>query len=140
MASPYPDAMMYRFSFPQVQGIHVKQLIRTLLTSEDSAAEDMIEQLQAKVSSLSGVRLERSADTLGALWEGISKGKVAGPPVEKESSPIPIVSLGRPRFNSWLRVCDRKTHYKRSEALSGRPCFIQSTRELSWITNSLPKA
>jgi len=99
MASPYPDAMMYRFSFPQVQEIQVKQLIRTLLTSEGSAAEDMIERLQAKVSSLSGVRLERSADTLGSLWEGISKGKAVGPPVEKESSPIPIVSLGHPRFN-----------------------------------------
>ena len=88
--------MMYCFSFPQIQGIQVKQLICTLLTSDDSVAEDMIERLHAKVSGLSGVRLERSADTLGTLWEGVSKGKAMA--VEKESNAIPSVSLRCPRF------------------------------------------
>ena len=83
--------MAYFFSFPQVQGIQVKQLIYTLLTSDDNAAEDMVERLQARVSSLSGVRLERSADTLGTLWGGISKGEAVV--VEKEPCTIPSVSL-----------------------------------------------
>lgn len=74
----------------------MKQLIYTLLNSDDDATEDMIERLQAKVSSLSGVRLERSADTLGTLWEGISKGKAVA--VEKESSIAQSVSLHDPRF------------------------------------------
>jgi len=99
MVSPYSDAMMRCSSFPQIQGVQVKQLVRTLLTSEGGAAEDAIGRLQAKISSLSGIRLERSADTLGALWEGISRGKTVGPPVKKESSPIPTVSFSSPRFN-----------------------------------------
>ena len=74
----------------------MKQLIYTLLTVDDKATADMVKRLQVRVSSLSGVRLERSADTLGALWEGISKGKAAA--VEKEQSAIPSVSLGRRRF------------------------------------------
>jgi len=84
------------FSFPQIQGVQVKQLIYTLLTSSSDVAEDMVERLQARVSSLSGVRLERSADTLGTLWEGISKGKAVA--VDKEPSAIPSVSLSRRRF------------------------------------------
>jgi len=74
----------------------VKQLIYTLLSSDDSAAEDMMERLQVRVSSLSGVRLERSADALGVLWEGISKGKAVA--VDKELSIVPPVSLCRRRF------------------------------------------
>jgi len=74
----------------------VKRLTYTLLTSDESAAEDMVERLQARVSNLSGVRLERSADTLGTLWEAISKGKAVA--VDKEPKTIPSVSLSRRRF------------------------------------------
>ena len=74
----------------------MKQLICTLLTSDDSVAEDMVERLQTRVSTLSGVRLERSAETLGILWEGVSKGRAVA--VDKEPSAITSVSLSRRRF------------------------------------------
>lgn len=93
--SVHSDALEYRFSFPQIQGIQVKQLVRVLLTSDDSTSEDVMNRLQAKLASLSGVRLERSADAMGMFWNGLSKGKVVA--VEKEPSTIPPVRLLRPQ-------------------------------------------
>lgn len=86
--------MVYRSSFPQIQEIQVKHLAYILLTSDDSTSEDVIKRLQAKLLTLSGVRLERSADTLGTLWEELSKAKAVA--VEKESSTTLCVSLRCP--------------------------------------------
>jgi len=85
-----------RFSFPQIQGIQVKRLVHTLLTSDDSTSEDIIKRLQEKLSTLTGARLARSADTLGTLWEELSKARAD--PMEKGPSTISSVSTRCPRF------------------------------------------
>lgn len=87
----------HRFSFPNIQGIQVQRLVYLILTSDDSTSEDIIKRLRAKLSTLSGVRLERSADTLGMLWEELSKAKAV--PVEKGPSIVSlVVSIRCPRF------------------------------------------
>ncbi|KAF9779896.1 hypothetical protein BJ322DRAFT_349753 [Thelephora terrestris] len=53
------------------------------------ASEDTIKRLQEKLSNLSGVRLERSADTLGILWEKLSKSEPFT--VEKEQNTGPSI-------------------------------------------------
>ena len=84
------------FSFPQIQEVQVKRLVYTLLTSDDSASEDIIKRLQGKLSTLSGVRLARSADTLGTLWEELSKARAE--PAEKGPSIISSVRIRCPPF------------------------------------------
>ena len=90
------DIMERGFSFPQLQGIQIRRLVYTLLTSDDSTSEDTIKRLQEKLSTLSGVRLARSADTLGMLWEELSKARAD--PAEKEPSTTSPVSIHCPRF------------------------------------------
>jgi hypothetical protein len=74
----------------------VKQLAYIMRTSNDSVSEEIIKRFQVKLASLSGARLERSADTLGMFWEELSKARTV--PVEKESSTVPSVSLRCPWF------------------------------------------
>ena len=125
----HSDTVAYCFSFPQIQQIQVKKLVYILLTSDDSVSEDLIKRLQEKLSSLSGARLERSTDTLGTLWEELSKAKVVA--VGKEPSTISPVSLRCPRsISPWLRARNSKDRYRRSWLVSRPPCFIRSTREL----------
>lgn len=90
--------MARHFSFPQIQEIQVKHLVYVLLTSDDSTSEDIIKRLQAKLLRLSGVRLERSADTLGTLWEVLSKAEASG--AEKEPS---ATSHVRPRCSHFIQ-------------------------------------
>ena len=85
-----------RSSFPQIQGIQIKQLVYILLTSDDGTSEDIIKRLQAKLLTLSGIRLAHSADTLGTLWEELSKAKTD--PVERELSTFSPVSARYSRF------------------------------------------
>ena len=54
-----------------------------------------MKRLQEKLSTLSGVRLERSADTLGTLWDELSKAR--GDPVEMEPSTTSPVSACCPQ-------------------------------------------
>lgn len=56
----------------------------------------MIKRLQEKLSSLSGVRLERSADALGMLWEELSKAKAVG--MEEEQKTSSSASFRHPQF------------------------------------------
>jgi len=87
--------MVCHFSFPQIQETQVKQLAYNLLTSDDSASEDLIKRLQEKLSSLSGLRLQRSVDALETLWEELSKSKAVA--VEKGPSAISPVSPCSPQ-------------------------------------------
>jgi hypothetical protein len=106
----------HRFSFPQVQEIQIKQLVHNLLTSEKAASEDNIKRLQEKLSSLSGVRLERSADTLGILWEKLSKSESFT--VEKELNTGPSVSLySLTRFDIFKSLRQRRTLPKVSDCV-----------------------
>ena len=90
----HSDAMERLFSFPQIQEIQVKQLVYIILTSDASTSEDIHKRLQSKLSSLSGVRLQRSADTLEMLWGELSKGKSVA--AKKEPGTIPSVRLRYP--------------------------------------------
>ena len=128
-----------RFSFPQIQAIQVKQLVYIILTSDDGTSEDVIKRLQEKLSTLSGVRLARSADTLGTLWEELSKARTD--PVEKEPSTTSSVSIScNGSFAPWLRAHHSDGRHRRSWIVSRSPCFIRSTRERLWIVDFLRRA
>lgn len=113
-----------------MQEIQIKQLTRNLLASGDTASGDTITRLQEKLSSLEGVRLERSTDTLTMLWEELSDSKPVT--VEGELNASSTVSLYSMRpVSTSLSVRDSEEHYQRSRIVSGRPCSIPFTQELS---------